>query len=968
MESKLLLLGTSFEITDIKEPLPREDDAVFFIEKGDVDLYVRQIMDHQEFKTYITTRRKGELLFSFFLDNPEHEIIALPSEEIKIRKISLSTLNKALENDPLLREEFELQLNSWVVQVYESLAPLLNEDIHTFFEMKKDLVFRKKNELISPLFPHKLNQEAGWVKVDQGHLFPLDQKTFSLNSDAPYFPACARSYFTVGEETHLEMISTKQLIEKGLWFQSTVFFQAFFARYLLVMLNAKKKREKERIEKKKTLDEVFLDESLEKLTTFFEKEKISDVNLQLPALYQACQILQNHSDLHFIFPSKEKKNKKMEWILSELCNNSSLRFRKVRLLGDWYKQDNGPLLGFIDEERFPVALIYKKNHYEVNFPNTLKALKLDQKEASRLSQEAFMFYSSFPEKKLSGKSLFSFCFKGKSKEIWNMALLGLASVFLALYVPFANSVIFNRIIPLLDNSLLYQVAAGLLIVAISSAIFSFISSFAMLRLQMEGNNRLQAGIWDRILRLPVSFFRQFTTGDLIKRVFALAELRSLISNNFLSAVITGAFSFLYLAMMFYFSATLALLGLGIATVGSLVVVIFLRYKIQVEEKMLIQQGIMNGFIYQVLSGIEKIRTTASENILFSKWTEQYFKTKQKNLSSKSISNFMETWMALLPLLGMVTVFGSAIVLLKKNEGLSVGDFIAFNAAYGSFTAAIYTALSLSINYMGLIIPRWKRTKIILESLPEIREHKIDPGSLQGFVEIDNVFFRYSEKSPLILNGVTIKASPGEFIAIVGPSGCGKSTLISLLLQFNQPTSGSIFIDGKSLVDLDIMKVRRQLGVVLQDSDVLAGTILDNLSPGGIFTREEILTACQLSGFDRTLEEFPMGLETFLTDNGKNLSGGQKQQLLITRALMGNPRILLFDEATGALDNKSQQKVFESLEKLKITRIVIAHRLSTIAHADRIYLLAGGKIAEQGTYESLANAGGVFASWVKKQML
>ncbi len=240
-----------------------------------------------------------------------------------------------------------------------------------------------------------------------------------------------------------------------------------------------------------------------------------------------------------------------------------------------------------------------------------------------------------------------------------------------------------------------------------------------------------------------------------------------------------------------------------------------------------------------------------------------------------------------------------------------------------------------------ILPLWERAQPILQAQPEIDAEKANPGGLSGRITIDHVVFRYGNDGPMTLDDLSIHADPGEFIALVGPSGSGKSTLFRLLLGFETPESGTVYYDGQDLGGLDITSVRRQCGVVLQHSRLMAGSIFDNIASNAVISLDEAWEAAEMSGLADDIKAMPMGLHTVVSEGGSNLSGGQRQRLLIARALALRPRILLFDEATSALDNRTQAIVSASLEQLKITRIVVAHRLSTIRRADRIYVLDGG---------------------------
>ncbi|NEQ82144.1 MAG: ATP-binding cassette domain-containing protein, partial [Moorea sp. SIO2I5] len=324
---------------------------------------------------------------------------------------------------------------------------------------------------------------------------------------------------------------------------------------------------------------------------------------------------------------------------------------------------------------------------------------------------------------------------------------------------------------------------------------------------------------------------------------------------------------------------------------------------------------------------------------------------------------------ILPTLSQMIIFALAVQSITKSQsgqGLSTGTFLAFNTAFGTFITGVTDLSNALINILEIGI-LWERTQPILEATPELDLSKADPGRLSGQLKLDHVSFRYRKDSPLILDNITIQANPGEFIALVGPSGSGKSTIIRLLLGFETSENGTIYYDGQDLSGLDISAVRRQLGVVLQNGRINSGSIFDNIASGALVTMDEAWEAAKMAGFADDIEAMPMGMHTVISEGGTNLSGGQRQRLLIARALVLKPRLLIFDEATSALDNRTQSIVSQSIDELRVTRIVIAHRLSTIRNADRIYVLEAGRVVQQGTFEELLDKEGLFANLMARQM-
>ena len=258
---------------------------------------------------------------------------------------------------------------------------------------------------------------------------------------------------------------------------------------------------------------------------------------------------------------------------------------------------------------------------------------------------------------------------------------------------------------------------------------------------------------------------------------------------------------------------------------------------------------------------------------------------------------------------------------------------------------------------------------ILKAEPESSETKEMLSSLKGNIELSNVYFRYKDNMPYVVDGMSLKIKAGEYVAIVGTTGCGKSTLMRLLLGFETPEKGAVYFDVKDISKIDLRSLRRRMGVVTQDGSLFQGDIYSNIVISNPqLTVDDAWAAAEIAGIADDIRAMPMGMQTIISEGQGGISGGQKQRLMIARAVAPKPEILLFDEATSALDNRTQKQVSDALDALKCTRIVIAHRLSTIKNCDRILVLDKGRIIEDGTYDELIARNGFFAELVARQRL
>jgi ABC-type bacteriocin/lantibiotic exporter with double-glycine peptidase domain len=299
--------------------------------------------------------------------------------------------------------------------------------------------------------------------------------------------------------------------------------------------------------------------------------------------------------------------------------------------------------------------------------------------------------------------------------------------------------------------------------------------------------------------------------------------------------------------------------------------------------------------------------------------------------------------------------------------MSASSFLTFNTSVTMVLSSV-TQLTGALLSAASALPLFEQIEPVLGEVPEVRGGSTVPGTLTGEIEARQLSFRYSGDGPLVLDDVSFRIAPGEFVAVVGASGCGKSTLLRMLIGFDRPTSGDVLYDGQNLASLDQAAVRRQCGVVLQNAQPFTGSILDCISGPEPCTLEEAWEAAGMAGLAEDIRRMPMGMHTVLSDGGGTVSGGQRQRLMIAQALVRRPRIILLDEATSALDNETQRIVIESTRTLQATRVVIAHRLSTVLDADRVIVMSAGRIAQQGTpAELLADTGGLFHELVRRQI-
>jgi NHLM bacteriocin system ABC transporter ATP-binding protein len=432
-----------------------------------------------------------------------------------------------------------------------------------------------------------------------------------------------------------------------------------------------------------------------------------------------------------------------------------------------------------------------------------------------------------------------------------------------------------------------------------------------------------------------------------------------------NTMISGIFAIFYFILLFYYSWKLALICLGIVLVVMAVSLTFGYLQIRYERQLIDLNNTLSGKVYGLLMGIGKIKTSGAEKRAFNNWARDFSQVRDVTYRKENLGNKSAVFNSTVNVIATGIIFFAMLKIQSLN--LPAGKFIAFNSAFSSYLGAMLE-ISGVILQLNIIKPLYERTKPILVALPEFDQEKVDPGELEGNIEVSHVNFRYQAEGPLILNDVSLEIKKGDYVGIVGPSGSGKSTLFRLLLGFEKAESGQIYYDQQDLDNVDIRSVRRQLGVVLQSGQLMAGSIFDNIvaaNPG--LTVNDAWEAARMAGMEEDIKNMPMGMHTMISEGASTISGGQKQRLLIARAIISRPKIIYFDEATSALDNKTQKIVSESLSGLGATRVVIAHRLSTIVNCNKIFVMDRGRVIEQGTYQELFERGGVFTQLVQRQL-
>lgn len=548
----------------------------------------------------------------------------------------------------------------------------------------------------------------------------------------------------------------------------------------------------------------------------------------------------------------------------------------------------------------------------------------------------------------------------------------IASFFLQLFAlvsPLFFQVVIDKVLVHRGLTTLDVLMIGLVTVAIFESVLTALRTYVFAHTTSRIDVELGARLFRHLVALPIAYFEARRAGDSVARVRELENIRNFLTSSALTLVIDLFFTVIFLAVMAYYS--LFLTGIVLASfpfyigISMAITPVFRR---QLEEKF--NRGAENqSFLVESITGIETLKAMAVEPQMQRRWEEQIAGYVQASFKVLNLGNWASQGIQLVSKLvtAAVLFFGAKAVI---NGDLTVGELVAFNMLAGR--------VSQPVLRLAQIWQDFHQARISVDRLGDILntppEPQFTPGrtalpAMHGAITFEHATFRYRPDGPVVLHDIDITVPKGQVVGIVGPSGSGKSTLTKLVQRLYSPESGRVLVDGIDLGIVDVSWLRRQVGVVLQDNVLFNRSIRDNIAladPG--MAIEKVIQAAKLAGAHEFILELPQGYDTTVGERGTSLSGGQRQRIAIARALVTNPKILIFDEATSALDYESERIIQDNMRLIVQGRtvLIIAHRLSAVRNCDRIITVEKGRVVEDGTPDSLARAGGRYASLLKLQ--
>ena len=941
-----------------------KNSTLYRVKTGTLEVYFSTINAHkQRSKGYhFATLQEGDLLCDLPYDetlcfyafgNAQTQLLSIPQETFVTQVVHEETSHDLLKG-----------FHAWIKRFHGFLTASL-------LSPKQCLPLETNTTTTEPSMLRLDEETVRWIELFEGEALVCEQEALRLSADQTLFAMSAMLWLQTDVPCHYALYTTEELLQQGRLLEALEDFYRHVTKAFGLYIADKMAQEERKLRERTHQDEHQITHAILSLAGVIDHSVHQPLFTEtLNPYLAACKIvgdvlqvtIHDHPDL-------KKKSAVAANPIKKIAKASGVKVRDVLLIGEWYKSDHGPLIGYLNHEgeKHVVALLpAKKSAYEMVHPTSGIRVLVDETVAASLENFAHMLYKPLPNRVLKMKDIYQLILFGTRQDLKMILSMGVLVGLLGMLTPIFTGKIFDTIVPESNYFQLTQIGIALLSIALGSTLFNVAKGLAVTRAQGQVSLHLQSAIWDRLLSLPAPFFREYNTGDLAMRANGINLIQEMLSGTLMSTLLSGIFSFFSLVLLFYYSAKLALIALVLVVIAMLFSFYSAYVQVQYQRQIVEKNGEITGFILQLLTGIQKIRAAGAEKRAFAQWAKRY--AEQRNISFKAgnSENYLEVFNDVFPTLTSIVIFASVVYLMQADTKFTTGSFIAFNAAFGQFLSSSLAMSGVLIGVLN-IVPIYKRIEPIFTNVPEVDTIKSDPGELSGAIEVSNLKFKYPKGENEILKGVSFTIQPGQFVAFVGPSGSGKSTVFRLLLGFEKPKSGSIFYDKQNLAELDIQAVRSQIGTVLQNGQIIQGDIFNNIVGATGMSLEDAWSAAAMAGFDEDVRQMPMGMHTAVSSGGGTLSGGQRQRLLIARALITKPRIVLFDEATSALDNRTQSIVTKSLEKLQATRIVIAHRLSTIQNADYIYVIDEGNIVEHGTYASLVEHDGLFKKLALRQL-
>ncbi len=950
-------------------PVKLDDtDSVWFIERGAVDLFLIESSDgvEQAPPYHLLRREAGSLLPGVAPDEQDTgeattlSLIAKGLSDTLLKRLPASSLSDV---DPA---ELAVQTDIWLTEITDTLSRFVSR-------------IPRPTALAEPgmtrtLDPCTLSVRRGVVWVSDPppgsslYMDIVDQAEHTEASGPPeaVIPLTRTSWLTLFDETIISGRSTESLAQQGMLlsalasFHATAFALERINRRLAVVDDAN--LEHARTISRRTAEKA----ARQRLLNIYDLPIDGEDRGEDTALADVLHIIGRHEGIDFRIPVRSGPSEDPVGLV-DILDASGVRARRISFKneGDWWRSDSIAMLVFRAEDGEPVALLPGMfGRYRAIDPVSKRSVRVTAARAAALGDEAWMFYRPLPERIAEPADLLRSALRGSAGDLARLVFAGLPGGLIKLLPALSLGFVANHIAAGGSGEALYAVVVALAGFGLLGALLHLLQGTAMMRFDGRAATRAEAAYWDRLMRLPRSVLSRHPTGDLAMSGKTFRSLRDGLQGVVANSLLSIVFLLPVFGVIFLYDATLGFVTLFFSFASLLIVVLLGLRQISPYGRMIGATRRVSGRLFQIVGGIAKLRVENAEGSAYAIWARDYREQKRAEIEMGAFEGHSRAFGAALPFLaGGILLFAVAAV---GDREVPIGDFLVVYTVFIVFQSAV-ARLGESFGTLAAMLPAFDQLRPFLAAVPETEAEGEPVDYLGGDILFDRVSFRYDPDGPLILDDVTIRARPGEFIAIAGESGAGKSTLFRLALGIDQPTVGAVYYDGRDLRQLNLKQVRRKIGAVPQSVDLHPQDLWDNLvGYRNEVASEDVWAAARTAEVEDQIKSMPMGMMT-MVGTGSVLSGGESQRITIARSVIGSPRIMLLDEATNWLDNENQANVMKSLTALTSTRLVIAHRLSTLEQADRIYVLQAGKIVETGSFSELMEIDGVFGELVKRQV-
>ena len=960
-----------------------DTDSVWFIEQGTVNLFLLEFKDGAEHAApqHLLRRESGWLLPGVAPDvqaGDEGTTLCLVAKGMPgtvLRRLPAAMLS---EVDP---GELAEQTDTWLNAITDTLSRFVGRIPRPTALAESGLTLD-----LAPPCTLSVRRDVVWIAQPppgtSAYMDIVDQADpDGSGSGEDLIPLTRTSWLSLFDEVTLAAKSTETLAAQGMLLPALASFHAL--AFTLERINRRLAVVDEaNLERARTMNRHAAERAArQRLFNIYDLPVDRDVDAEDKALADALHIVGRREGIDFKIPARSGASDAPIG-LADVLDASGVRARRVRLNAEeaWWRGDSNAMLGFRDEDGQPVALVPGMfGRYRLVDPVTKRSTRVTAARAGALAKHAWMFYRPLPEPSAGEREglaprkrgnakpadLVAIALRGSAPDLARLVAAGLPGGLIKLLPALALGFVAHHVAAGTSAGALYAVAVAVAGFGLLGAMLHMLQSTAMMRLEGRSASRVEAAFWDRLMRLPPSVLHRHPSGDLAMAGMTFQNLRDGLQGVVADSLLSVVFLLPVFGVIFFYDTALGIGTLVMSLASLFVTVILGMRQIAPYGRMISAGRRVAGRLFQIVGGITKLRVENAEGSAFAIWAQDYREQKRAELDVAAIEGHSRAFGAALPLISAGVLLLAVVTVGERT--VPVGDFLVVYTVFIAFQSAI-ARLGESIGTLAATLPAFDGMRPLLAAVPEADVDGEAVDYLGGEILFDRISFRYDPDGPLILDDVTIRAHPGEFVAIAGESGAGKSTLFRLALGIDRPTAGAVYYDGRDLRHLNLKRLRRQIGAVPQSVGLHPQDLWDNMvGHHHDVATEDVWKAARTAEMEAEIKAMPMGMMTMVGTSASVLSGGESQRVTIARSVIGSPRVMMFDEATNWLDNESQAKVMQNLTALTSTRLVIAHRLSTLEQADRIYVLQAGKVVQSGTFEELMEIDGVFRELVRRQI-